>query len=440
MTRATDPTLRRRSVLTGALGVGLAGTAVGGGHAWHRRTHAPAPRYGASVAMLSLTERTTIDDPAGLVPGTRVAVGTPFTATLVEREEAWLERAAEWTREDSPHGRLLESALRDLYVLSTGLPIPVAGWPPLWRYAWPRDTAHVVRAWHQIGREDLVRAHLLHLSDLVGDRPLAARYRLTGGRPDARPDQLDGPGFVLWAVMSTSVSWRGTAEHPAIVSLARHCAEQLLGALGDAALPPVGPDYWEVEAREVTLGVAATMLVGLESAARGLAEVGWPLLAERCQEAASRVAAGIEETFMTRGYPRHVSGGQRDAAITFLMPPYRDPDTVGDPLREALRAATNQMMRGNGGLAPGGGWKGDGVAWTPETLLVARADAGMGLAPSAHAWLQWIDRHRSPLGSIPEKVRWDGSSAGPAPLAWSAALVVDTVAALRHQDSMPAGA
>ena len=64
-------------------------------------------------------------------------------------------------------------------------------------------------------------------------------------------------------------------------------------------------------------------------------------------------------------------------------------------------------------------------------MLVARAEAGLGERAAARSRLDWVARHRTALGSVPEKVRWDGSPAGPAPLAWSAALIVSTEAALR---------
>ena len=48
------------------------------------------------------------------------------------------------------------------------------------------------------------------------------------------------------------------------------------------------------------------------------------------------------------------------------------------------------------------------------------------------AWLDWLDRHRTPAGSFPEKVLADGRPASVAPLAWTAAAVLltaDTLAA-----------
>ena len=54
---------------------------------------------------------------------------------------------------------------------------------------------------------------------------------------------------------------------------------------------------------------------------------------------------------------------------------------------------------------------------------------------AAH-WMDWLSAHRTPWGSLPEKVLATGAPAGPAPLAWTAALVVLTAAEL---DSIQAG-
>ena len=56
-------------------------------------------------------------------------------------------------------------------------------------------------------------------------------------------------------------------------------------------------------------------------------------------------------------------------------------------------------------------------------------------ATSAH-WLDWLNDHRTPSGSLREKVLASGAPAGAAPLAWTAALVVLTTSEL---DSRTAG-
>ena len=103
------------------------------------------------------------------------------------------------------------------------------------------------------------------------------------------------------------------------------------------------------------------------------------------------------------------------------------------------------MARPAGGLAPGEGWKQDGISWTPQTSLYAWVAAGTGDRATAEGWLSWIDAHRTPSGAIPEKVLADGAPAAVAPLSWSAACVLlaldelDSRGALTARAGRPAG-
>jgi GH15 family glucan-1,4-alpha-glucosidase len=97
---------------------------------------------------------------------------------------------------------------------------------------------------------------------------------------------------------------------------------------------------------------------------------------------------------------------------------------------DAWRRYQSGALRPAGGLAPGSEWKQDGISWTPETALVAYTAAMSGQPEVAARWMDWLSAHRTSWGSLPEKVRADGAPAGPAPLAWTAALVVLTAAEL----------
>ena len=104
-----------------------------------------------------------------------------------------------------------------------------------------------------------------------------------------------------------------------------------------------------------------------------------------------------------------------------------------DALRTALDATVERMRRPAGGLSPGAGWKNDGISWTPQTSLVALADAASGdpaRRERARERLTWLADHRTPPGSLPEKVLHDGTPAGPAPLSWTAAVVLLAIEAL----------
>lgn len=419
----------RRTLVTGSLGA-LALTATGtGGTALYRNRHEVPTSYGLTVAMRSTRgpwrstrEIVHADALEQLLPGTRVLVG-PEQERLLDAQEEWL---AGTTLPDHVPGTppdLFRQAALDLWVLSTGLPMAVAGWSPMWRHAWPRDTAHVAVALHHLGDAKGATRQLVTLASRVGrDSRMQARYALDGGTPDDRAPQDDGFGWVLWAAHTTVDSWRGGVHGPPVDALVRHCAATLLTRLDEDGLPLPSPDYWELEPDHLTLGTAAPLLVGLERAVR-LLEPG--RLRERCAAAAERMATRLDETFGGRGWPREITGGPGDAAVAFMLPPYRLTDRAD--LRLALDRAAEQMRRPNGGYAPGGGWREDGVAWTPETAVLAAAWATSGATRDrARDTLAWLARHRTPAGSLPEKVRDDGSPAGPAPLAWTAAVTLTT--------------
>jgi GH15 family glucan-1,4-alpha-glucosidase len=151
-------------------------------------------------------------------------------------------------------------------------------------------------------------------------------------------------------------------------------------------------------------------------------------------DVAARAAAlerAIHRAFGPGGYPRYLDDAASDASLAFLLPPFAPrctPDVLG-----AWRRAREAMRRPAGGLAPGAGWKNDGISWTPETALFALTAAATGDRAGAEQALNWLDRHRTGHGALPEKVLSNGDPAGPAPLAWTAALVVLTVDALERQ-------
>ena len=125
-------------------------------------------------------------------------------------------------------------------------------------------------------------------------------------------------------------------------------------------------------------------------------------------------------------------------AVGWLNGPDGQPETPDDIRVGAMPAdwrtedfddAARQMARPNGGYAPGGDWRDDGVAWTPETAVLAGAWATSPTTRErAVETLRWLAEHRTSAGSLPEKVLDDGSPAGPSPLAWTAAVTLTAAA------------
>ncbi len=331
--------------------------------------------------------------------------------------------------------RVAAQALQDLHALTRPNGAVAAGPDAPWAYAWPRDSAFVAVAYAETGHvadAGRVLGFLAHVQRADGG--FEARYRLDGsGPPDDRPRQSDGAGWVLWSLERVRAA--GTERTlPAELRALRDRAFGFVMAQTAAGtrLPEVSPDYWEVSEREVTLGTAAPLAAGLEAAAATYAAEGD---ARRAGQA-SRAARGLRSLIRTQfgpDYQRHGHSGGLDAGVAMLMPPFA---VVGDEAAErAWERYPVLAQREAGGLAPGVEWKSDGVSWTPETAMVAYTAAASGHPLVAEHWMTWLDRHCTTWGSLPEKVLPDGRPAGPAPLAWTAALVVLTEGELATQRS-----
>ncbi|SPT53637.1 Glucoamylase and related glycosyl hydrolases [Actinomyces bovis] len=379
------------------------------------------------------------------LPGSRVPADDSVTSRgldPVQRER--LAQAARDRRAGAqlPAGRweaLCSAALDDLLALTgpvlanTAYPrgAVVAGPVSWWRYTWPRDASFAALALARCGLHHEALAVLTHLASLQGpDGSYAARYTAAGGLPDARPPQTDGVGWFTWASVGVlKVLPTGSRPDDLATLEAALCrsGERLVRlTAGPTGLPPASPDYWEVRERFTTLGTAAATLLGLEAVATrpGLPEG----LSARAAASAARLREAMCRAYApTWGrYPERVgaavgSPGQIDAALALVLPPF----TTALPGAEAVRTtALARMARPAGGVAPGEGWRRDGVSWTPETALLAWSAAGLGWRQEAEELLAWLEAHRTAAGALPEKVLADGSPAGPAPLAWTCALVL----------------
>jgi GH15 family glucan-1,4-alpha-glucosidase len=116
-----------------------------------------------------------------------------------------------------------------------------------------------------------------------------------------------------------------------------------------------------------------------------------------------------------------------------LAPPFGPPD----PAVAQAVATTWRRLTVAGGAVPGRPWLGSDP-WTPATAMFALAAMAGGDRPAADARLAWLLDHRTPLGAFPERVgRDDGSPRSVAPLAWSHALVLLTLASRDHPVPIP---
>ena len=377
---------------------------------------------------------------AGYLPGSRVLDPGPAdpaalagAETRAGQQRAWLA-AGTVPGEGGPYAEMVAGALLDMHALTLPGGAAVAGWSARWRYVWPRDSSFVAVALATTGHPGDALAILTFLQRVQHrDGSFEARYLPDGsGPPDDRGLQSDGTGWALWAtdaVLASIVDDTGRAR-------AAHSLRRLIDRSTDrildltarrGTLPPASSDFWEDDEASLTLGTAAPLLSGLEAAARIYARLGDDASAAKAGTRAKKLRVAITETFGPR-FARYPGGEQLDAAGAFLLPPFQ-PTALPGALT-AWRTSAAAMARPAGGLAPGAGWRKDGISWTPQTALYGLTAAAVGDDDAANAWLSWIDAHRTPSGAIPEKVLGDGSPAAVAPLSWSAACVVLAVATL----------
>ena len=355
-------------------------------------------------------------------------------------DEAWLALGSV-PGEGTRWGEMVRIALLDLRQLSGPGGAVAAGAGSSWNYDWPRDTAFVAVALARAGHHGEALETLGFLQRVqLPDGGFEARYLLDGsGTPDGRARQSDGAGWVLWALdevgRASGVGVAGTLVGPPASAreLLDDATEFALAETNDGRrLPPPSPDYWEVGVRRTSLGTVAPLLAGLRASQQMYAALDESALSRRSGAAAARLATIVDARFAD-GYERFGSrrfrdGGGRDAAVTFLMPPFADSATPR--LVDAWLLYQSDALRPAGGLAPGERWKQDGISWTPETAMVAYTAAMSGHRELAETWMDWLSAHRTAWGSLPEKVLANGAPAGPAPLAWTSALVILTAAEL----------
>lgn len=305
----------------------------------------------------------------------------------------------------------------------------------IWRYVWPRDAAFAAAALSAVNLADEALGVLGNLASWQrADGGFEARYTSSGRVPDNRPAQADGAGWFLWAagrLLADGVpaaDLRGRLGVPLV-----RAASRLLGITDTPShLPAASPDYWEVAETVLTLGTAAPVLLGLEAAtalARAGIDLGGP--AQALAERVTAVRSAMERNFAP-AWGRHLQRDDVDAAIALVLPPFTRPLAGARSVRQTAAA---RMHRPTGGLAPGAGWRDDGISWTPETALMAWSALALGMEEEGTRLLAWLEAHRTAAGALPEKVLADGAPAGPAPLAWTCALIL--LAAVSRTDAPP---
>jgi glucoamylase len=369
--------------------------------------------------------------PPGFPEAVTVPPDDPGAAAAAAETREWLEEGTV-PGENETERRISERALLNLSLLTRPNGAALAGPHSRWNYVWPRDASFMSVAFAATGHhEESYRI----LSFLAGtqepDGAWEARYNADGTPVlDGRSRQLDAVGWFPWAVWYWYVTGghRAPERTEALWPAVRGAADVAAASLGADGLPPGCADYWEAETWRPNLGTAAPLRTGLRAAADLARRLGHASDARRYAQAAARLDGAIESEFAPIGYPRTTGARSgADAAVNFLAPPFSPPD----PRVEAAIAEAAQRLRvPNGGVVPGEDWPHDPtVAWTPETALFALSASAAGDERSAARWLGWLAAHRTTLGAFPEKVDADGEPQSAAPLGWTEALVLLTLAA-----------
>ena len=352
---------------------------------------------------------------------------------------AWLKKGTV-PGSEAQERRMAERALLDLRLLTDRNGAAVAARYKRWNYVWPRDASWAAAAFAATGRHEESYEILKFLAAVQkDDGTWEARYKPDGSPVlDGREPQLDATGWFPWAVWFHTATAPGQGEYEAetLWPTVRRAADAAAASLGPGGLPPGGPDYWEIPTWRPNLGTAAPLRTGLRAASDLASRLRHEREARRYAGAAARLDAAIDREFAPHGYPRTTPPGSgADAAVNFLAPPFAPPDPA---VERAIEEALEKLRAPNGGLLPGEKWRQEPtVAWTPETAFFALSAAASGDEETADRWLDWLADHRTSLGSFPEKVDGAGDPQAVAPLGWTGATVLLTLAAKEEPLPIP---
>lgn len=363
---------------------------------------------------------------------------SPAVRARIDAQRAWLSSGT-IPGAETEFADMAERALLDLDVLTAANGSVLASPVTAWKYVWPRDASFVVAAFAVTDHPEDARSILGFLAEVApDDGRWEARYLSDGSgqAPDNRRPQFDGAGWVPWAVWVFAEATDDDVIVDETLTMMRRpvvtSANAIVDSLGSDDLPRPSSDYWERPENDLTLGVVAPLSLGLHAAIELAPRLG--VDPSRWQDAADRLDAAIDRTFGVHGYPRYSPDGGHDAAVAFLSPPFAP---ASNRVRAALMETEAALRVPNGGHKPGGDWNKDvDVAWTPETSMMALAFAGFGDEDQARGLLGYLDANRTALGALPEKVDSTPKPASVAPLGWTCALILLTLAEL--DGDMPA--
>lgn len=290
---------------------------------------------------------------------------------------------------------------------------------PVYHYSWLRDGAFIADAMSRAGEIASAEAFFGWCAGVLVERRgrvarllarraageltptsdfLHTRYTLDGRESDAEWEnfQLDGYGAWLWA-LDEHRRRHGRSIEPFVAGAA------LSAAYVAAFWTHPSYDWWEEHAVERHTSTLAAIHAGLRAAER------WPELPAALRSdaghAASELAELVHADAARLGHlPKWLGGDTVDASLISVATPFAML-AVDDPLMVATVDMIEAELVHTGGVHRyaldtyyGGG------EWLLLAALLGWHQARTGRRDEAIAQLEWVARHATPEGNLPEQV------------------------------------
>jgi GH15 family glucan-1,4-alpha-glucosidase len=290
---------------------------------------------------------------------------------------------------------------------------------PVYHYSWLRDGAFIADAMSRAGEIASAEAFFGWCAGVLVERRerverllarraagepiptsdfLHTRYTLDGRESEAEWEnfQLDGYGAWLWA-LDEHRKRHGRSIEPFVAGAA------LSAAYVAAFWTHPSYDWWEEHAVERHTSTLAAIHAGLRAAER------WPELPAALRSSAGHAASEMAELVHADAarlghLPKWLGGDTVDASLIAVATPFAML-AVDDPLMVATVEAIEAELVHAGGVHRyaldtyyGGG------EWLLLAALLGWYRARSGRTAEALAELEWVARHATPEGDLPEQV------------------------------------
>lgn len=340
-------------------------------------------------------------------------------------------------------------------------------------YCWPRDCVFVADAMARAGYRDIAqRFYLWSMKSQLPDGSWFQRYDTQGNLAPGWGSQVDQSGSVLWGIWQYDLLYNDNEFLHRIWPTLQKGAEYLEAFIDvETGLTLPSFDLWEERVGEHAYSAAA-VYGGLSGAANVARKLGYNQEADRWQQIAAKMAAGItthlwneEKQCFIRTIKKVVDRGEyefnknqgaqvwhykrekdydvfqiwrddlMDASLLGLVHPF---EVI--PATDSRMTATVDWIESTLTNSRTGGIKRyeydhyiGGNPWINTTLWMALYFTRAGQYDRANSLIHWVVDHRTDIGLLPEQV--DQNTGEPAwiiPLTWSHAMFILAVLELAN--------